>query len=528
MSSMNVLKCAWMAVACAVIASSLGAAGPFSQEAYLKPSDPVPFGTFGTDVALRGNKLVVGNWSAGGGPYNRAYYFARSGTEWAQKQIVFYPGNGTADEANFGYRVALLDDWLAVVASRELNLAANGTLGFVYLFKPTGVNGDWEVAGKIGSSLAIGGHTFGESISMNSDRMAVGQLGGRGSVHIYSLIGGQWTLETVLLGREPVGVTFSFEYGRSIALSSDGEWLVVGAPRESSKATGVNGVQNDISSPASGAAFIYRRFPDVQGQGPGWILQAYLKASNTDPNDQFGVSVAIDAAGSTVVVGAPFEDSVAEGVNGSQQNPNVTQPASVDRGAAYVFGRAAGSTNWTQTAYLKPFGISGISASAVDQFGNDVVVQGDLVIVGAHNSSRSAAYVFERASDGAWATSARLTNSVPGSVRFTQYMALDGNTAVFSAHQDSTLGNRSGAVYVFTGFASAPPLPNPTITYQSAENSVELTFFGTVGQSYLLQRSPDLLGWTTIQTVVANGEGQVHYQDANPPAEGAFYRIVLP
>ncbi|MBL9171051.1 MAG: hypothetical protein JNN07_25185 [Verrucomicrobiales bacterium] len=528
MSSMNVLKCAWMAVACVLTASALGAAGPFSQEAYLKPSDPVPFGTFGTDVALRGNKLVVGNWSAGGGPYNRAYYFARSGTEWAQKQIVFFPGNGSASLANFGYRVALLDDWLAVVASREPNFTTNANLGFVYLFKPTGANGDWEVAGKIGSTLVIQGNYFGESIAMTPGRMAVGQLSGRGSAHIYSLVGGQWTLESVLMGREPVGVAFSFDFGRSIALSKDGEWLVVGAPKESSKATGVNGVQNDVTSPGSGAAYIYRRFPDVQGQGPGWILQAYLKASNTDPNDQFGVSVAIDETGSTVVVGAPFEDSVAEGVNGSQQNPNVIQPASVDRGAAYVFGRAAGGTNWTQTAYLKPFGLTGIFASAVDQFGNDVAVQDDLVIVGAHNSSRSAAYVFERGSDGAWATRARLTNSVPGSVRFTQSMAIDGNTAVFSAHQDSTTANRSGAVYVFTGFASAPPLPNPTITYQSADDSVELTFFGTVGQSYLLQRSPDLLGWTTIQTVVANAEGQVEYQDANPPAEGAFYRIVLP
>lgn len=148
--------------------------------------------------------------------------------------------------------------------------------------------------------------------------------------------------------------------------------------------------------------------------------------------------------------------------------------------------------------------------------------------MGAHNSTRSAAYVFEKGPDGAWATRARLTNSIPGSVRFTQSMAIDGNTAVFSAHQDSTTANRSGAVYVFTGFASAPPLPNPTITYPSADDSVGLTFFGTTGQSYLLQRIPDLLAWTTIQTLVAGADGQVHYQDPTPPAARAFYRVVLP
>src|SRR6266404_4556792 len=46
--------------------------------------------------------------------------------------------------------------------------------------------------------------------------------------------------------------------------------------------------------------------------------QAYLKASNTGPVDQFGWFVAI--SGDTIMVAAPFEDSNTIGVNGNQSN----------------------------------------------------------------------------------------------------------------------------------------------------------------------------------------------------------------
>jgi len=57
-----------------------------------------------------------------------------------------------------------------------------------------------------------------------------------------------------------------------------------------------------------------------------WSQQAYLKASNAEAYDSFGVSVAI--SGVTVVVGAPLEDS-----DGSGKGNNSAQ----DAGAAYVF-----------------------------------------------------------------------------------------------------------------------------------------------------------------------------------------------
>jgi hypothetical protein len=57
--------------------------------------------------------------------------------------------------------------------------------------------------------------------------------------------------------------------------------------------------------------------------------QAYLKASNTEADDQFGWAVALD--GDTLAVGAYVEDSNATGVNGDQTNNDANQS-----GAAYV------------------------------------------------------------------------------------------------------------------------------------------------------------------------------------------------
>ena len=124
-------------------------------------------------------------------------------------------------------------------------------------------------------------------------------------------------------------------FGQAVAL--DGDTLAVGAA-DPSCATGVNGNQTDSSCPGAGAVYVFTR------TGETWSQQAYLKASNTDAGDSFGLSVSL--SGDTLAVGAPQESSCATGVNGNQAN-NGCQSA----GAVYVFTRS-GST-WSQQAYVK-------------------------------------------------------------------------------------------------------------------------------------------------------------------------------
>ncbi len=246
----------------------------------------------------------------------------------------------------------------------------------------------------------------------------------------------------------------SDQYGHSVAVS--GDTAVVGALFENSGTTGINSTPNDGGAAYSGAAYVFVR------RGTNWTQQAYLKASNTGVNDNFGKSVSV--SGDTVVVGAPYENSSTTGVNST---PN--DGAAPYSGAAYVYVRSG--TNWTQQAYIKAS-----NTGADDSFGFSVAVSGDTMVVGApyeassttgvnstpndDSISTGAAYVFMRTGT-TWKQQAYLKASNTGVVDyFGSSVAVSGDTVVVGAlyedssskgvnstPNDATLD--SGAVYVF-------------------------------------------------------------------------------
>src|SRR5437867_163232 len=160
------------------------------------------------------------------------------------------------------------------------------------------------------------------------------------------------------------------QFGFAVALSADGSTLAVGSQMEESSATGINGKQDDHSKFGAGAVYVYAR------GGAGWSQQAYIKASNTDQDDQFGFNVALSADGNTLAVSAPYEDSAATGINGNQADNSMP-----NSGAVYVFGRT-GST-WAQQAYIKASNTG--ESEEGDQFGYSISLSGDgnWLVVGA-------------------------------------------------------------------------------------------------------------------------------------------------
>jgi trimeric autotransporter adhesin len=169
------------------------------------------------------------------------------------------------------------------------------------------------------------------------------------------------TAQNAYLKASNTGSTDGF--GLSVAVS--GDTVVIGAPQEDSGSNGVNGNQSNNNSTGSGAAYVFVR------NGGTWSQQAYLKASNTGATDTFGTSVDVSESGNVIIVGAPFEDSGATGINGNE-NDN-SKPNS---GAAYIFAREG--TSWSQQAYLKASN-SGLS----DNFGQSVAIHANSAVVGA-------------------------------------------------------------------------------------------------------------------------------------------------
>ncbi len=307
----------------------------WSQQAYLKASNTGAGDLFGLAVAVSGDTVVVGaiyedsNATGVDGDQTNnsavdsgaAYVFVRNGSTWSQQAYLKASNTGVSDW--FGFPVAVSGDTVVVGAHTEASNA-------------TGVDGD-------------------QTNNANPSS---------GAAYVFVRNGSAWSQQAYLKASSIGGDTF----GYSVAVS--GDTVVVGARFEDSNATGVNGDQTNNSAPSSGAAYVFVR------NGGTWSQQAYLKASNTDVLDYFGISVAV--SGDTVVVGAYQEDSNATGVGGDQTNNSA-----VDSGAAYVFVRNGGT--WSQQAYLKPS-----NTGAGDWFGFSVGVSGNTVVVGAYFEDSSA------------------------------------------------------------------------------------------------------------------------------------------
>jgi hypothetical protein len=215
--------------------------------------------------------------------------------------------------------------------------------------------------------------------------------------------------------------------------------------------------------------------------GTTWAQRAELSGSNTDALDGFGSTLAI--SNDTIVVGAPYEQSAATGVNGNGADNSLPYA-----GAAYVFVR--NGTSWTQQAYLKPLAIA-----SKDQFGWSVSIDRDTVAVGADFAGfqAGAAYVFERTGT-TWAQKAALiASNDQASASFGRSVAVAGDLLLVGAsfessnavgvdgNQNNTSAQASGAAYLF----QRGPDNWSQVGYAKATDTATGAWFGrTVAATY--------------------------------------------
>jgi hypothetical protein len=472
---------------------------------YVKASTPGEGDRFGFSLALSGDGNImavgaVGEDSAatgiGGNQADNSeedagavYLFARNNA-WSQQAYLKASNTGADDQ--FGFVLAVSDDGntLAVGAPLEDSTATGingnqadnsaGEAGAVYVFGRSGSS--WAQQAYVKASNAGAGDRFGSSLALSADgntlvvgarneaSAATGVNGnqasntapGAGAAYVFTRTGGSWSQQAYLKASN-TGASDGF--ATSLAVSSDGSTLVVGAPLEDGSAKGINGNQADNSAEEAGAAYVFAR------SGGQWTQQAYVKASNAGANDEFGVHLALSRDGNTLAIGAAGEFSAAKGVNGDQADDSAG-----GAGAAYVLVRSGGA--WSQQAYVKASNTRGF-----DEFGISVALSGDgnKLVVGAFGeqgtgkglnaeqvhsrdySDAGAAYVFAR-SGGAWLQQAyvKATNTEPFD-EFGVRVALssDGNTLAVSADLESGAGSgiggnqddngaaESGAVYLY-------------------------------------------------------------------------------
>jgi len=391
------------------------ALGPLAQRAYVKASNTGAGDHFGYSVALSAD----GSTLAVGAPYEDSgatcidgsqadqsaedagavYVFTRRGRMWVQQAYVKASNTGAGD--HFGYSVALSADGSTLaVGARYEDSGATGIdgdqadssvpyAGAVYVFARRGVK--WRQEAYVKASNTGTDEAFGSSVALSADgsTLAVGaphedsgasgidgnqvdeSVQSAGAAYVFTRGGTTWSQQAYVKASNPDVYSL---FGYSVALSSDGSILAVGAPFEDSAATGIDGDQADRSALYAGAAYVFAR------SGMAWSQQAYVKASNTDADDLFGYGVALSADGATLAVSGVFEDGAATGVGGDQ-----TSDAIWGSGAVYVFAR--GGTAWSQQAYVKAS-----NPDALATFGHGVALSADgsILLVGAVGEASAA------------------------------------------------------------------------------------------------------------------------------------------
>jgi lipocalin len=340
-----------------------------------------------------------------------AWLFSQSGGAWTQQgaKLVGTGAVNTPEPAYQGYSVALSADGSTAIVGGPYD---NAGAGAAWVFT---LGGNVKLVGS-GAVNTPEAADQGYSVALSSDgnTAIVGapyNNASAGAVWIFTRSGGVWTAggTELPLGTGAVGAAIQ---GYSVALSGDGNTAIVGGRGDNLDA---------------GAAWVFTR------SGGVWTQQgSKLVGSGVSGAGQQGYSVALSADGTTAIVGGPDDNASA--------------------GAVWIFTRSG--SIWTQQgAKLVGSGAAG----AADQ-GYAVALSGDgnTAIVGGYtdNSDTGAAWVFTRSGGGVWTQlGPKLIGSgAVGTALQGHSVALsaDGTTAIVGGPGDNS---NTGAVWIF---ASSP------------------------------------------------------------------------
>lgn len=282
------------------------------------------------------------------------YVFRRLGSVWAQEAYI-KTSNGS--EAGLGWSVSLSanGDTLAVGAPRESGTSSgvNGSQvqdsstdnsGAVFVYKRS-VSG-WAQEAYIKASNSRQGLSFGSELALsasgetlvvhalNDDGASpgIGAAQGAGSVlragavHVFQKSASGWAQQVYIKAPLPKPSGY---FGFAVAISGDGNVLVVGAP-----GGGAGGSVSD--------AYVYQRSGEV------WALDTALVPAPHKPQG-FGRALTVSTDGSIIAVASPNEPALPPQIDGG-----VVSTSGVGEGAVYLFAKVDGAWAHKDRVFASP------------------------------------------------------------------------------------------------------------------------------------------------------------------------------
>jgi len=282
--------------------------------------------SFGYSVALNstGTMALVGAYQKDNGGAGAAYIFEAPGGIWsgattsASKANATFTGGKAGDY--FGQSVALNSTGAVALVGAPYNDTAGEDAGAAYIF--TMPTGGWssksasDATAKFSGGLASDGFGFSVALSSDGTRALVGAIyndttgaGDEGAAYIFTMPTGGWSSKSASdANARFTGGKDHDEFGKSVALSSDGTRALVGA------------VRNITADSMNGAAYIFEAPGGVWSGATTSASKANATFTGGAASDYFGLSVALSSDGTRALVGAPYNNTAGEGA-----------------GAAYIF-----------------------------------------------------------------------------------------------------------------------------------------------------------------------------------------------
>ncbi|MEA2315394.1 MAG: hypothetical protein QOI03_2086 [Solirubrobacteraceae bacterium] len=336
---------------------------------------------------------------------------------------------------------------------------------------------------KVTSGESSEASMLGYSVAMSADgntALVGGPTDGNstGAVWVFVRSAGAWVQQGTKLtgtesgeteacgeGEETEAEVEQCAFGRSVALSGDGNTALVGSPREAGPCRREAG-----ECQGQGAARVFTR------SGSTWTLDSILTGGEEENVEaRFGRGVALSADGTTALIGAPNDGNglgaiwvfARSGSSWTQQGSKLTDSEHIGEthlgvsvalsadgstalagapgenehaGAAWTFTRSASS--WAQQGGM----LSGAGEIGRGRFGSAVALSGDgsTALVGAlaDNEHAGAAWAFARSGEAWTQQGAKLTDTEaqPTPAHFGASVALsaDGNSALIGGPFDAS------------------------------------------------------------------------------------------
>ena len=341
---------------------------------------------------------------------------------------------------------------------------------------------------KISASDGLSYDIFGVSTSIDGNTLMVGSTldggNGAGAVYVFENSNSTWTQTAKLIQDNPKRFD---RFGG--ALSMSGDTLFVGFPNYDDNILGKN----------SGSVYIFEKDAGV------WQKNTQLILNDGKKYDMFGVSVSVNSAGNTAIVGSPYY--------------NVYGYAS---GAVNIFEKNATTNTWNQTANISP-----ADGAKYDYFGYTVNIHDENTIAVSSLSDKVASHgtvrVYEKNSNDAWELTAKLSpDDTPN--HFGRSSAMWGDTiAVGAEYYDNTLNDMVGTVYTFENNGTA---------WNQSSKLIQSDFIGgdyfgyslSLSNGILVSGTPNFGNWNTM--INSFGSAYIYEQNNNTWSKSA--RVGIP